>query len=140
MTKRDHTGDVDLVPSDPVMRRDQESRKHRPGLGPRGERLRQCAPSERPVRPDLVVIGDEAIDLSLELAYVRCRRVLGQPLLLRLVEALDLAAGLWVIGRRVAVGDPERRGRELHRAATTPRRRGEPRSVVAEHRCREVVG
>ena len=34
---------------------------------------------------------DELLD---ELVDVRWRRVLGQPLLLRLVEALDLAAGL----------------------------------------------
>ena len=47
----------------------------------------------------------------------RCRRVvLGEPAFQRLVQALDLAAGLRVIGARVQVTDPERGGLELDRA------------------------
>ena len=51
-----------------------------------------------PVRPFLVVVGHEAVDLALELGHRAGRRLLVQVALERLVEALDLAAGLGMVG------------------------------------------
>jgi len=51
------------------------------------------------MRTDFVVVGDEAIDLGLELRDRLGARLFVEELLERLVEALDLAAGLRVIGR-----------------------------------------
>ena len=38
----------------------------------------------------------------------------------RLVEALDFALGLWVVGLAVLVGDPDSPEQGLHGAAATP--------------------
>jgi hypothetical protein len=59
------------------------------------------------VRSHLVVVSDEAIDLGLELCDRGGPRLLAEKLLEGLVEALDLAAGLGVIGPRVLVVDAE---------------------------------
>jgi len=51
-----------------------------------------------PVRADVVVVVSEGIELALELCERLRGRPLGQVALERLVQALDLAAGLRVIG------------------------------------------
>jgi hypothetical protein len=53
---------------------------------------------ERPVRPPGVVVVPEPVELGLELGDLRRGRLPGEPALLGLVEALDLAAGLRVVG------------------------------------------
>ena len=55
----------------------------------------------------LVVVGAEGVELGLEDGQRRGRRLLGEELLLGLVEAFDLAAGLGVIRRRVFGDDAE---------------------------------
>ena len=54
-----------------------------------------------PVGADLVVVGDEAIHLRLELGDRMGSGLFAKEPLERLVEALDLAAGLGLIGPRV---------------------------------------
>src|ERR1035437_484585 len=61
----------------------------------------------RGVRPVLVVVGAEGIQLSLEDGDGGRGSLLGQVALEGLVEALHLAAGLGVIWRRVLGGDAE---------------------------------
>ena len=58
----------------------------------------------------------EPVELALELLDGGRTRLARQPLLLGLVEPLDLAAGLRVVHRGVAEGDAERRELELDRA------------------------
>ena len=57
--------------------------------------------------PLVVVVAVESLDLGLE--PVQCLRgpVAGEPLLLGLVESLDLAAGLRVVGPGVVEDDAE---------------------------------
>jgi hypothetical protein len=55
----------------------------------------------------LVVVGDEAIAVGLELGH-GVGGLLGEELLERLVEPFDLAAGLGVVGTRVFESDTER--------------------------------
>jgi hypothetical protein len=63
------------------------------------------------MRPDVVVVGDEAVDRPLEL-LLGLDVLLGRDELLeRLVEAFDLAAGLGVIGPRML--DRDAQGEEL---------------------------
>ena len=47
------------------------------------------------------LVGAEAVELPLEFADARRRLLLGEPSLERLVEPLNLAAGLGVVGARV---------------------------------------
>jgi hypothetical protein len=94
VAKRDRAGDVDLVPSDPEVGRDYEPRQPWRRLRPSCERLGGGTPADRPVRPDLVVVAPEAVELHLELADARRRLLPGEPPLEGLVESLDLAAGL----------------------------------------------
>jgi hypothetical protein len=79
---------------------------------------------------DLVVIGDEAIDLALELLDRFGARLFAQELLLRLMEALDLATGLRVIGARVFVGDAQVKQLGLECRVTVAIRGGEHGSVI----------
>jgi hypothetical protein len=67
----------------------------------------RCPAPDRPMRTDLVVVGDERVQLHLELSLGLGRGLLGEMFLERLVEALDLAAGLRVIGPRMLGPDPE---------------------------------
>ena len=98
VTKRDHPGDVDLVPPDANMGRNLQPRQRRSRLRPGGKRFRRCAAADRSVGPHVVLVGAEPVELGLELAD-RCRRlVLGQPALDRLMRALDLPARLRVVG------------------------------------------
>jgi hypothetical protein len=75
------------------------------GLGPIGERLDGCASSQCSVRADAVVVGQECVDLVLQLGRGRRGRQRPQVLFEGLVE--DLAAGLRMVGARAAVLDAE---------------------------------
>jgi hypothetical protein len=55
----------------------------------------------------LVVVTDEAIDLGLQLGNRRAAGLRFQPLLQRLVVALDLALGLEIVGLAVLERDAE---------------------------------
>src|SRR4051812_38688334 len=66
------------------------------------------AATEAAVGAVVVVVGDELVELGLELVDARGRVVGGEPSFEGLVEAFDFAAGLGVIGPRVAKPDPER--------------------------------
>ena len=57
--------------------------------------------------PAGVVVGGEPIQLGLQGAHGCDRPLPGQPFLEGLVEALDLAAGLGMVGPRVAVAGIE---------------------------------
>ena len=85
VTKRHHSGDVDLVPAQPEAARDREAPKRRRRLGPRSERLGGGPSCDRPVGPDGVVVGTEPIELCLERLDGAGRLLLGQ-------EPLE---GLW---------------------------------------------
>jgi hypothetical protein len=91
------------------------------------------------VRPDLVVVVTEPVELGLELLD-RSRLVLaGEEALQGLMEPLDLATGLRVVGAGVDKADPEPRALELERAPPATGRRGEHCTVVGEQRRREAV-
>jgi hypothetical protein len=51
------------------------------------------------MRPVGVVVAGEAVELRLQLGHGRRLGLLGEPALEGLMEALDLAAGLGMIGR-----------------------------------------
>ena len=62
---------------------------------------------QRPVRADVVVVVGEGIELALQCGERLGGGLLGQVALERLVQALDLAAGLGVVGARVLELDAE---------------------------------
>jgi hypothetical protein len=89
---------------------------------------RGVRPSQAPVGPGRVVVVAEGIELPLQLCQ-RLRR--GLPLqvaLQRLVQALDLAAGLRVVGPRVLGDDPQPLHLQLQEHLAAP--------VVAKQGCR----
>src|SRR5687767_570295 len=103
MAQGDPPDDVDLVPAHPHVGSHLASQAAGRGFRTRTERLGRGAPADRPVWADLVVVGAEGLELALQLGG-RCRRTLtGEEALERLVEPLDLAAGLRVVGPRVHV-------------------------------------
>jgi predicted ATPase len=130
---------VDLVVADPEVAVDERDAGGG-GLGPGCVGLGRGAPVQRPVRPEGVVVDGEGVELGLQLVEVGGAGLPGQPPLLRLVEALDLAAGLWVVGPGVA---------EDHAAGVEGELEGDPsaaavaagedRAVVAEHPGRVAV-
>ena len=88
------------------------------------------------MRPLGVVVLGEAVELALEQLLGRGRLLLGQVLLERLVEALDLAAGLGVIGPRVPRRDAQAEQLGLHGAESAAHRRGEDAPVVGQEALR----
>ena len=62
---------------------------------------------QRPVRPHVVVVGTEGVQLELQVAQRLSRGLLGEELLQGLVEAFDLAAGLRVVGGGVLALDAQ---------------------------------
>jgi hypothetical protein len=71
---------------------------------------------------DVVVVGDEAVEGDLELLFGLDAVAFGQVLLQRLMEALDLSAGLWVIGPRVLGGDAQADELGFEQPGTAPGR------------------
>src|SRR3970040_2764375 len=98
---------VDAVLADPHVGTDGDLRSRWPGLVPGLEGDPWWHPAPGSMRPHVVVVGEEAIDLGLQLPARGRLGLLGKERLHRLVEPLDLAAGLGVVGPRVAVVDPE---------------------------------
>src|SRR5207344_3609338 len=90
-----------------------------------------------PVRSHLVVVGDEPIDLGLELGDRADGWLTGQERLHRLVEALDLAAGLRMVGTGVAELDPEREQLGLHHVGSSPVPGRVDAAVVGQQRRRQ---
>jgi hypothetical protein len=92
------------------------------------------------VRPDLAVVRAERIELGLQLSDRGRRLLLGEVALERLVEPLDLPAGLGVVGAGVDVADPKAVALELDRApATTTWSRREHRAVIGKERGLKTV-
>jgi len=71
------------------------------------ERHEGCLSIEGAVGPVVVVVGAEGVELELEFGQRRRGRLLAEVALEGLVKALDLAAGLGVIGAGVLVDDAE---------------------------------
>jgi hypothetical protein len=87
-----------------------------------------------------VVVAAEPVQLSLQVVQSVGWWRGGQPLLLGLVEAFDLAAGLRVVGPAVVELHPEQVEFDLEAdPATAAGFAGEDRTVVAEHPCRHAV-
>jgi hypothetical protein len=89
-------GVVGAVVADPVAL-DVDGFTTGPGLDPRPIGAGRGAPAEGTMRPDMVVVGDETVQLGLELGHRGARVLALEELLERLMEALDLAAGLRMI-------------------------------------------
>ena len=96
--------------------------------------------TERAVRADVVVVVAAGVELALQLADGSCQGLGAQPLLLGLVEPLDLAVGLRVVGP--GVDRPDAAGLQgllQDDAAAAAGQAGEDRAVVAEQRGRIAV-
>src|SRR5439155_26176202 len=85
----------------------QRRRGPRPGLHFGIEDLLRRPPSDRAVRAVQVVVNALAIQLRGQLFQRRRGRLLREPALLGLMEALDLAAGLRVVWRGVLAADAQ---------------------------------
>ena len=82
----------------------------------------------------------EPVELALRVGQGGWRGLLGQPLLLGLVEALDLSAGLRVVGPGVVEPDAEQVELDFQGdPAAATRLAGEDRAVVGEHAGRDAV-
>src|SRR3954452_19411017 len=92
----DGAGLVDAVVPDPAVRLDVGAGGG--GLGAGGVGLPGGPPVQGPVRADLVVVAAEPGELALQAGGGLGRWLRGEPLLLGLLEAFDLALGLWVVG------------------------------------------
>jgi hypothetical protein len=98
------------------------------------------AAADGPVRAFVVAVAGEGVELGLQPADGGGGVLAGEPFFQGLVEALDLAAGLRVVGAGAAVGDPE--GGELafqRDPAAAAVAAGEHGRVVGEHLLREAV-
>jgi hypothetical protein len=92
---------IDLVVADPevaVDERDAAGGRFGPGRVGLGGGMA----ADGAVWPDVVVIVAEGVQLPLQFVGGACAGLGGQPLLLGLMKALDLAAGLQVVGPGVA--------------------------------------
>src|SRR5688572_23888982 len=84
------------------------------------------------VRSYPVVVRAKAVELGLELGEGPGATLFGQSLLEGLVEALDLAAGLGVVGPGVLVVDAESEQLELDGAGAVAALGGEDGAVVGQ--------
>src|SRR5579863_125231 len=82
-------------------------------------------PADSPVRTALVVIGDEGVDLALQLRERSSSALLGQILLHGLVKALDLATRLGMVGTGVLADHPQTLELDLERRLPAPVLSGE---------------
>ncbi len=136
VSQRDPADAVDAVPAHPGPFRKVESRSGRPGLVSCLERRLRCHAPASAVGAHLVVAGDERVDLRLERLDVFGCVLFRQVGFERLVEALDLAAGLRVVGARVTVGDSAGEQLGFHDVGAAPVPCREDASVVGEQGCR----
>ena len=106
MAEGDAAGAVDLVVADSVAGAvDAWVRWVGPFTG--GEGFGGGASAQGAVGSAVVVVGDEGVELGLELLLGVGRVLFGQVALEGLVEAFDLAAGLGVVGAGVLGADAE---------------------------------
>ena len=98
---------VDAVAADAEVLADADALpcRYGPGAGVPGRP--GGAAADGPVRPAGVVVGGEGIQLGLQFGDGGGRVLAGEPFFEGLVEALDLAAGLRVVGPAVAEPDPQ---------------------------------
>lgn len=105
-------------------------------FGSRSERLQGCSSVDRAVRAHGVVVVNEVIELLLELGDGGYSWLGAEVLFQGLVEALDFAAGLWVIGPAGDVSDAEFAEDDLQGGATPASGcGGEYGSVVGQYGC-----
>jgi hypothetical protein len=96
-------------------------------------------PVERAVRAVFVVVLAELVELALQLDRgARCRSG-GEPALLGLVEALDLALGLRVAGGPVLLADAEQWEEVFERVAAAAEAGGVDPRVVGQGAGRRAV-
>jgi hypothetical protein len=99
---------VDAVAADAEVLADADALPRRQGAGAGVPGGCWGAAADGPVWPCGVVVGGELVELGLQAAGGGGQVVAGEPFLQGLVEALDLAAGLRVVGAAMAEPDPER--------------------------------
>src|SRR5439155_8632783 len=105
VAKGDAAVAVDAIPAYPAVVGNDQSRAGRERLRPGLERFSGCTTMKGSVGTADVVVVAEPVELRLELPDARHGRLLSEPPLLGLVEPLDLAAGLRVVGRGVMVAN-----------------------------------
>ena len=104
------------------------------GLGSGGVGRRWCAATDRSVGSNVVVVAAEPVELAVQAGDGACGWLGGEPLLLGLLEAFDLAAGLGVVGAGVVEADTEAAELDLEGdAAAATLSAGEHGAVVGEH-------
>lgn len=94
----ERAGAVDAVVADPEVGRDLEARTERTGLGALLEDCGGDPSAGAAVGTPGVVVVAEPVELGLELADGGGGLLVAEPLLLGLVETLDLATGLGMVG------------------------------------------
>ena len=127
-----HAAAVDDVAADAAVRLGQPAGGG--GAGPGVPCLGRRAATERAVGPLGVVDLGERVELGLQVRDGRAGIMRGEPAFERLVEALDLAAGLGMVGTRVRQSDVQRGEVTFERdLAAAAGGGGEDRGVVGEH-------
>ena len=121
---------VDDVVAQPEVTRGAATGGMRLGRRPVG--LGRGAAPDRPVRSLLVVGEPEGIELGLQLGEGPCWRLLPEPALEGLVEALDLALGLRMARGPVLLADAEVGEQVLEAVVAAGEARGVDRTVVGE--------
>jgi hypothetical protein len=125
---------VDAVAADAEVLADADALPGGDGAGPGVPGSCWGAAADGSVGPGGVVAGGELVELGLQAADGGGQVVAGEPFLQGLVEALDLAAGLRVVGAAVTEPDPERGGLAFERdPAAAAVKAGEDGAVVGEH-------
>src|SRR5579863_8889801 len=97
------------------------------------------ATREGTVPANVVVEVREPVQLSLQLSEGRRRRLLAKELLHRLMESLDLPAGLGMVGAGVLGDHAEALELGLEARSSVATLRGVDRAVVREHAGRGAV-
>ena len=115
-------------------------RAGRPGLDPGAVGLQGRAPTQRPVGPGRVVVVRRRRRAGPAARRASSRGLPGQVALQRLVQALDLAAGLGVVGPRVLGGARSARSSRPRGTGSSPWARWQaivsaPQSCPCESSC-----
>jgi len=139
VSEGDAAGFVDLVVTDPEVRRGDERGCFGCGFDARVECFGGSDAPAGAMRSADVVVLDEVVEVVLDLGDRRGGGLAGQVALQRLVEAFDLSARLGVIWPRVLGGDAEVVELGLDRAAAVAGAGGGDGAVVGEQGGREPV-
>ena len=128
VAQSDRAPSVDLVVPDPVVGGDHWAGGD--GFGSGLIRLGGGTSAQCAVRPDGVVVEGEPVELVLQPGHCGGAGLRGEPFLLGLVEPFHLAAGLGMVGPRVADPDSAQPQLDLQRdPAFTALFRGEYRAI-----------